>query len=376
MLPIQMVDLKSQHRKLKVQINQAFTEAIEASEFIQGANVLKFEIDLAAYHTIKHCISCGNGTDALQIALMALGLKTGDEVIVPTFSFIATAEAAALLGLKITMVDVDPKTFNLDPIALNEAISNQTKLIIPVHLFGQCCNMEEILSIAKKHNLLVVEDTAQSLGAEYTFSNGHTMLSGTMGNIGITSFFPSKNLGCLGDGGALFTNDDYLAKKIKMTCNHGQEKKYYHELIGVNSRLDSIQAAVLNVKLKYLDHYIKKRQEAASFYDKAFTNHSDIIIHFRNSESYHTFHQYTIQVPADRRDGLKKHLESKNIPSMIYYPIPIHLQKAYQYLGYKKGDFPVAEKLCSTVLSLPMHTELDQEQLNYITENVLNFFKK
>lgn len=374
MIPVQMVDLKGQYEKIKEELDQALAEVFEKCAFIQGPQVRKFESELSAFINTAHCISCGNGTDALQIALMALELKPGDEVIVPAFTYVATAEAAALLGIKIIPADVNPATFNISPQSIGKAITSRTKAVVPVHLFGQCAEMEEILALAEQHGLYVIEDAAQALGARYTFKSGRSGFAGTLGTIGITSFFPSKNLGCYGDGGALFTNDQELAKKIRMIANHGQEKKYYHERIGVNSRLDTLQAAILLVKLKHFPAYIRARQEAAAYYDKLFEGNNYFRIPFRDPASTHVFHQYTIQLEDDRRDALKKHLESAGIPSMIYYPEPVHLQRAYESAEYGRGAFPVAEALAGKVLSLPMHTELNVEQLNYIGEATLRFF--
>ncbi len=373
---IQMVDLQSQYQKIKNEVNDSISEVIESSSFINGPKVKEFQHNLENYLKVKHVIPCGNGTDALQIALMALGLKPGDEVITADFTFIATVEVVALLGLKLKFVDVNPDTFNLDVAQIESAITSATKAIVPVHIFGQSSDMESIMKIAKKHHLHVVEDTAQAIGADYTFSDGTEKKLGTIGTVGCTSFFPSKNLGCYGDGGALYTNDDKLAEKIRQIANHGSKVKYFHDEIGVNSRLDSIQATVLNVKLNYLDDYISARQKAAEYYDNAFKNHPNIRIPFRDEKSTHVFHQYTIKVQNIDRDGLKEFLNSNDIPAMIYYPYPLHLQKAYQYLGYKKKDFPVTEDLSKVVLSLPMHTELTEEQLKYITEKVLEYADK
>ncbi len=364
-----MVDLKSQYEKIKPQIDAAIQQVIDTTAFVKGPITTEFQQNLEKYLGVKHVIPVGNGTDALQISLMALGLKPGDEVIVPTFTFIASAEVIALLGLTPVLVDVDEDTFNASIDAIEKAITPKTKAIIPVHLFGQCADMESILNIAKKHNLAVVEDACQAIGSVYTFSDGHKAQAGCMGNIGCTSFFPSKNLGCYGDGGAIFTNDDELAEQIRIIANHGMKVRYYHDLVGVNSRLDSIQAAVLNEKLKYLDEYIAARQKAAAFYDKAFAGCDKIKTPARYGKSTHVFHQYTLQVKGDR-NALQAALKEKNIPAMIYYPVPLHLQKAYKDERYKSGDFVVSEKLCSCVLSLPMHTELDEEQLVYITETL------
>ncbi len=376
MKQIQMVDLKSQYKEIKSEIDNAIKEVIDSAAFINGSAVKNFSKNLEKYLNVKHVIPCANGTDALQIALMALGLKPGDEVITSDFTFIATVEVVALLGLKLKFVDVDKNTFNLLPEEVEKAINPKTKAIVPVHMFGQNADMEEIMNIAKKHKLFVIEDTAQTIGAEYTFENGKKYKSGTIGTIGCTSFFPSKNLGAYGDGGAIFTDDDELAIKLKQITNHGSKVKYFHDEIGVNSRLDSIQAAILNVKLKYLDKYISARQEAADFYDRAFKNHPKIKIPARDKQSTHVFHQYTIQLSGIDRDALKEHLNSKDIPAMIYYPYPLHLQKAYKYLGYKENDFPITEELSNKVLSLPMHTELSYTQLKYITETVLEYAKR
>ena len=371
MKKIEMVDLKSQYQKIKSDVDFEMQKVIDSAAFVKGAKVVEFQQNLEKYLGVKHVIPVGNGTDALQIALMALGLKPGDEVITPTFTFIATAEVVALLGLTPVVVDVDKDTFNISIDSIKKAITSKTKAIVPVHLFGQNAHMEEILKIARDNNLYVVEDACQSMGSYYIFKDGKKVSSGCMGNIGCTSFFPSKNLGCYGDGGALFTNDDELAAKIKVIANHGMEVRYYHDRVGVNSRLDSLQAAILDVKLKHLDEYIEQRQRAAQFYDNAFINSAKITIPKRSKYSSHSFHQYTIQLEGVDHFEVQKQLKEKGIPSMIYYPVPLHLQKAYRDDRYKEGDFPVAEKLCKTVLSLPMHTELDEEQLNYITTELL-----
>lgn len=365
-----MVDLKSQYDKIKPEINEAIQQVLDSTAFIRGEALSRFAQNLEKYLGVKHVIPVGNGTDALQIALMALGLKPGDEVITPTFTFIATSEVVALLGLTPIVVDVDFDTFNISVENIKKAITPRTKAIVPVHLFGQCAEMEEILKIAHQHNLFVIEDACQSMGAQYVFSNGDKVHSGTMGEIGCTSFFPSKNLGCFGDGGALFTNDDLLAEKIRKIANHGMETRYYHDIVGINSRLDTIQAAILDVKLKYLDKYIVARQKAADFYDNAFKNNPKIIIPKRNPNTMHAFHQYTIKLQEVNRDELQKKLAELQIPAMIYYPVPLHLQKAYKNERYQSGNFPVAEQLCQCVISLPMHTELDEEQLNFISENI------
>ena len=375
MTPIQMVDLQRQYRKIKPEIDAAIQAVIDSAAFVKGAQVEQFARHLEAYTGAKHVIPVANGTEALQIALMALGLKPGDEVITPTFTFIATAEVVALLGLTPVVVDVDWGTMNMSVEAVRKAITKKTKAIVPVHLFGQCADIEPLLALAREHNLYVVEDSAQAIGARYTFSDGHTAQAGTMGNIGCTSFFPSKNLGCYGDGGAIFTNDDELAQKIRVIANHGMTIRYHHDLIGVNSRLDTIQAAILDTKLPHLDDYIAARQRAADYYDRAFAGCDKIIVPERSKNSTHVFHQYTLRIVGADRDALREALTQAGVPAMIYYPIPLHLQKAYQDPRYKQGDFPVAEKLASCVLSLPMHTELDDEQLAFITEQVLNNLK-
>jgi len=369
-----MVDLKNQYLKIKPEIDAAIQEVLESTAFINGPAVKRFQQNLEQYLQVKHVIPCANGTDALQIAMMALGLKPGDEVITADFTYVATAEVIGLLGLTPVLVDVNPSTFDINIEALERNITEKTKAIVPVHLFGQCANMDAIMEIAKKYNLYVIEDNAQAIGAEYTFQNGTHKKAGTIGHIGCTSFFPSKNLGCFGDGGAIMTNDDELAQRCRMIASHGQSKQYVHDVLGVNSRLDSIQAAILDVKLKYLDQYIQARRKAAEYYDRKFSNHPEIIIPARNPNSTHVFHQYTLQIKNGKRDALRAFLQEQGIPSMIYYPIPLHLQKAYQSPRYKKGDFPVTEMLCASVLSLPMHTELREDTLEQITNAVLNFF--
>ena len=370
---IEMVDLKNQYLKIQDQINSGIQEVIESTTFIKGGKVTEFQKHLELYLNVKHVIPVANGTDALQIALMALGLKPGDEVITPTFTFIATAEVVALLGLTPVVVDVDFDTFNISIDSLKKAITPKTKAIVPVHLFGQNADMEEILKIAEENNLFIVEDACQSIGSDYTFSDGRKVKSGCMGDIGCTSFFPSKNLGCFGDGGAIFTNNDELAEKMRAVANHGMVVRYYHDFVGVNSRLDSIQAAVLDVKLNFLDKYAANRQNAAAFYDKAFGDCEKLIIPARSKYSTHVFHQYTLKLVDVDRAALIKYLGEKGIPAMIYYPVPLHLQKAYIDPRYQSGDFPVAEKLCECVFSLPMHTELTKDQLEFITKNVLEF---
>ncbi len=371
---IQMVDLISQYKKIKEEIDKELFSVIESAKFIKGPLVKEFENNLADYLDVKHVIGCGNGTDALQIALMALDLKPGDEVITSDFTFIATVEVIALLGLKPVLIDVYPDTFTLDIQKLKQAITPKTKAVIPVHLFGQAAGMEEIMQIAGENNLYVVEDTAQAIGADYLFPDKKQKL-GTIGDIGCTSFFPSKNLGTFGDGGALFTNDDALAEKIRSITNHGMKVRYYHDFIGVNSRLDSLHAAILKVKLKYLDEYNRARQKAAAYYDRAFKNCKKLIIPARNEKSTHIFHQYTLKIKDADRAGLIEHLKSKNIPAMIYYPVPLHSQKAYKQYGFENADFPITNRLSNEVFSLPMHTELSKEQQDYIIENVLDYLK-
>ncbi len=370
-----MVDLKGQYQKIKTEVDAGIQEVINNTAFINGPAVKEFQADLEAYLGVKHVIPCANGTDALQIAMMALGLKPGDEVITASFTYVATAEVIGLLGLTPVLVDVYPDTFCIDVKAMEKAITPKTKAIVPVHLFGQCADMEAIMQVAKKHNLAVIEDVAQAIGADYTFANGTKVKAGTVGTIGCTSFFPSKNLGCYGDGGAIYTNDEELAKKCKMIAHHGQSVQYVHDVLGVNSRLDTLQAAILKVKLKRLDEYAAARNRAAAHYDKAFAGHAKIKTPFRSKSSTHVFHQYTLQLTGIDRNKLREFLASKDIPSMIYYPIPLHMQKAYASPLYKEGDFPVTEKLCASVLSLPMHTELDEQTLSYISTSVLEFCK-
>lgn len=372
MKPLQMVDLQRQYQKIKPEMDAAIQAVIDSAAFVKGAQVEQLARNLEAYTGAKHVIPVANGTEALQIALMALGLCPGDEVITPTFTFIATAEVVALLGLTPVVVDVEWGTMNMSVEAVRKAITPRTKAIVPVHLFGQCADMEPLLNLAREHHLYVVEDTAQAIGARYTFSDGRTAQAGTMGEIGCTSFFPSKNLGCYGDGGALFTNDDTLAETIRVIANHGMKVRYHHDMIGVNSRLDTIQAAILDTKLPHLDEYIAARQAAADYYDRAFAGNEHILTPERATNSTHVFHQYTLRLVGVDRDQVRARLTEAKVPAMIYYPIPLHLQKAYQDPRYKAGDFPVAEKLAACVLSLPMHTELDDEQLAYITEQVIN----
>lgn len=371
MKKIQMVDLQTQYQNIKEDIDLGIQAVIDSASFIKGAAVSSFQTNLEHYTGAKHVIPVGNGTDALQIALMALGLQPGDEVITPTFTFIATAEVVALLGLTPIVVDVDWDTMNISVEAVKKAITPKTKAIVPVHLFGQCADMEELMAIAKAHNLYIVEDACQAIGSVYRFADGTEKQAGTMGEIGCTSFFPSKNLGCYGDGGAIFTNNDDLAAKMRAIANHGMVVRYYHDIVGVNSRLDSIQAAVLDVKLKHLNEYIAARQKAATYYDNAFVNHPKILVPTRSEKSSHVFHQYTLRLLDVDRDALRAALAEAGVPAMIYYPVPLHMQKAYRDARYQTGDFPVAERLADCVLSLPMHTELDEEQLEYITMQVL-----
>lgn len=376
MKKIQMVDLHSQYLHIKPEIDKGIQDVIDSCIFINGPAVKKFQEGLEKYLGVKHVIPCANGTDALQVSMMALGLQPGDEVITTSFTFIATAEVIALLKLTPVLVDVDPGTFNIDLKAIEKAITPKTKAIVPVHLFGQCAPMEEIIDLAKKHNLFVIEDNCQAIGSDYIFNDGSRKKAGTIGHIGCTSFFPSKNLGCYGDGGAIFTNDDELAKQLRVIVNHGMVVRYHHDVIGVNSRLDSIQAAILHVKLGHLDEYAAKRKAAADFYDKAFANNPRLTTPVRYAKSTHVFHQYTLVTRDFNRQALIDHLLAKEIPAMIYYPVPLHLQKAYLDPRYKPGDFPVTEALSESVFSLPMHTELDDEQLNHIVTSVLEFVNR
>ena len=371
MRKIQMVDLQNQYQEIKEEINQSIQDILTECTFINGPSVKQFQSNLEKYLDVKHVIPCGNGTDALQVALMALDLKPGDEVITTTFTFIATAEVIALLQLIPVFVDVDADTFNIDIEAVKKAITSKTKAIIPVHLFGQCAHMEDLLKIADSHHLYVIEDACQAIGADYCFSNGTRKKAGTIGTIGCTSFFPSKNLGCYGDGGAIFTQSDSLAKKMRGIVNHGMFVRYYHDLVGVNSRLDSLQAAILDIKLKHLDAYIQKRNHAAAFYNQAFANHLNLKTPVIADYTNHVFHQYTLVLQGVDRDKVITYMQDKGIPVMIYYPVPLHLQKAYQDPRYVPGVFPVSESLASQVISLPMHTELDNEQLHYITSHLL-----
>ena len=373
MLKIPMVDLVGQYNKIKPEVDSAIQEILSTAAFINGPHVKSFQENLQKYLGVKHVIPCANGTDALQVAMMALNLEPGDEVITTTFTFIATAEVIALLHLKPVLVDIERDSYNIDPAAVERAITPKTKAIVPVHIFGQCANMEAIMDIARRHNLYVVEDNAQAIGADYTFSDGTVKKSGTIGTIGCTSFFPSKNLGCFGDGGALFTNDDSLAEQIRAVVNHGMKVRYYHDYVGVNSRLDTIQAAVLDIKLKHLDEYIAARQYAAAYYDKAFSVTDKIITPKKSSFTTHVYHQYVMVLNGVDRAKLMQHLQEKGIACAIYYPVPLHEQKAYQDPRYKKGDFPISEYLSENVIALPMHTEFTDEQLNYITTTILDF---
>ncbi|WP_447642033.1 MULTISPECIES: DegT/DnrJ/EryC1/StrS family aminotransferase [Chitinophagaceae] len=373
MRAIQMVDLKSQYHKIKPEVDKAVLEVLESSAFINGKPVQEFSAALAQYLHVKHVIPCANGTDALQISLMALGLQPGDEVITPSFTFIATAEVIALLNYKPVFVDVDKDTFCMNVESLKKAITSKTKAIVPVHLYGHTANMEAIMAIADEHNIPVVEDTAQAIGADYVFSDGHHKKAGTIGKFGATSFFPSKNLGCYGDGGAIFTNDDELAEKAKIIASHGAAKRYYHEVVGVNSRLDTVQAAVLKIKLPLLDSYIEERIRAANYYDNALAASKHIKTPFRAKYCKHVFHQYTIQLEGVDRNGLQEYLQSKDIPSMLYYPVPAHKQEMFSSYGSASIKLPHTDYLTSRVLSLPMHTELDEEQLQYITSTILEY---
>jgi dTDP-4-amino-4,6-dideoxygalactose transaminase len=375
-LNIQMVDLKGQYLKIKDQVDVAINEVINTTQFINGKNVLNFQKELASYLGVKHVITCGNGTDALQIAMMGLGLKPGDEVITPSFTYIATTEVIALLGLKPVFVDCDPNTFNISVKEIEKAITKKTKAIVPVHLFGQSCDMKKIMEIANQHDIFVIEDNAQAIGSDY-YGFSKSKKTGTIGDIGCTSFFPSKNLGCYGDGGALMTNDDELAQRLKMIANHGQSKKYYHDIVGCNSRLDNIQAAILRIKLKELDSYIFNRRKAADYYDKYFSKHDDLEIPKRDKDSNHVFHQYTLKLNKNvNRDELIGYLSSKNIPAMVYYPVPAHQQKMFSKIHSVTNVMDNTELLSKRVISLPMHTELSIHQQNYIIENVFNFLNK
>lgn len=375
MQPIQMVDLKRQYQQIKQEVDAAIHEVIDTASFINGKAVQDFSTSLATYLGAKHVIPCANGTDALQIAMMALDLQPGDEVITPSFTYIATTEVVALLKLQPVFVDVDPKTFCIDPVALEKAITPRTKAIVPVHLYGQSADMEAIMAIANKYGIPVIEDNAQAIGSDFYFSDGRRQKTGNIGTIGCTSFFPSKNLGCYGDGGAISTNSDELAAKMRKIANHGQSVRYYHDIVGCNSRLDSIQAAVLNVKLPRLDAYIDARRKAADFYDQAFAGNSRITVPFRAANNKHVFHQYTLQLEGVDRDGLNKFLAGHEVPSMIYYPVPAHRQQMFATSGGASFVLPVTDWLTERVISLPMHTELDQDQLEFISSKVLEFIQ-
>lgn len=374
-MKIEMVDLKGQYTKIQAEIDAAVLKTIRDASFINGPEVVTFTKNLSTYLGGAHVIPCANGTDALQVAMMALGLEPGDEVIVPSFTYVATAEVIGLLQLKPVMVDVDPIHFNITKANIEQAIGPKTKAIVPVHLFGQCADMEPILALAKEKGLYVIEDTAQAIGAVYTFSDGTQKQAGTMGHIGCTSFFPSKNLGCYGDGGAIYTHDPVLAERIKMVANHGQVKKYVHKYIGVNSRLDTIQAAILDIKLKYLDQYSAARRAAADRYDSLLSGIDGLQTPVRAKNSTHVFHQYTMVIANGKRDALKQHLEAAGIPAMVYYPVPLNEQEAFRTIGAVVGSLNETERLCASVLSLPMHTELTEEQQVFITDTVKSFFK-
>ena len=370
-----MVDLKQQYQKIKTEIDAAVHEVLDSSLFINGPQVQRFANALALYHGSKHVIPCANGTDALQIAMMALDLQPGDEIITPSFTYIATTEVIALLRLKPVFVEVDQKTFCIDVKSIEKAITPKTKAIVPVHLYGQAANMEEIMKIAAAHGLYVIEDNAQAIGCDYYFSDKTSKKTGSIGTIGTTSFFPSKNLGCYGDGGAIMTNDDTLADKLRMVANHGQSKRYYHDVVGCNSRLDTIQAAVLDVKLKYLDEYINARRAVAEYYDNAFARHPKITPPYHASYCRHVYHQYTLILEGVDRNGLNEYLATQGIPSMIYYPVPAHRQKMFASFGSGDTELPVTDWLTERVISLPMHTEMDEEQLQFITSKVLEYIK-
>jgi dTDP-4-amino-4,6-dideoxygalactose transaminase len=376
MIPLQMVDTKTQYQKIKAEVDAAVIAVMESSQFIGGKVVNDFAQNLADYHGSKHVIPCANGTDALQISMMALGLQPGDEVITPSFTYIATVEVAALLHIKPIFVEVDPKTFCIDPVAIEKAITPKTKAIVPVHLYGHAADMEAIMAIAKKNNLFVIEDNAQAIGNVYTFSDGTAKKTGSIGHIGCTSFYPSKNLGAFGDGGAMFTNDDALAEKLRMIASHGQSKRYYHDVVGCNSRLDAMQAAILDIKLKHLDEYIAARQKAADYYDAAFAGNSKITVPFRAANNTHVFHQYTLTLDGVDRDALHQFLADNGVPSMIYYPVPAHRQKMFDSFGGGDYKLDTTDWLTERVISLPIHTELDEEQQAFIAGKVNEFVNK
>ncbi len=371
MHPLQMVDLKRQYIKIKPEIDAAIQNVIDTTAFIGGKDIKDFSTELEAYLGVKHVIPCANGTDALQIGLMALGLQPGDEVITPSFTYMATVEVVALLKLTPVFADVDADTFTLNIDSVRKAITPKTKAIIPVHLYGQCVDMEPLIALAKEHNIPLIEDNAQAIGGSYTFPDGKTVKTGTMGLMATTSFFPSKNLGCYGDGGAMFTNDDALADKLRMIANHGQKVRYYHEMVGCNSRLDSIQAAVLRVKLKHLDEYCDARRAVADHYDNAFKGNANIITPYRAPYSKHVFHQYTLQVKNVNRDEVQTLLTERKVPSMLYYPVPCHKQEMLKDYNTANADLPVTNMLQDCVISLPIHTEMTQEELDYISTNFL-----
>lgn len=376
MRPIQMVDTKTQYLKIKNEVDAAVIAVMESSMFIGGKVVNQFGENLAKYHGSKHCIPCANGTDALQIAMMALGLKPGDEVITPSFTYIATVEVAALLHIKPIFIEVDPKTFCMDPEAIEKAITPKTKAIVPVHLYGQAADMEKIMAIAKKYNLFVIEDNAQAIGNDYTFSDGTVKKTGNIGHIGCTSFYPSKNLGAFGDGGAMFTNDDAIADKLRMIASHGQSKRYYHDVVGCNSRLDAMQAAILDIKLSHLDEYIAARRKAADYYDNAFAGNASITTPYRHPNNKHVFHQYTLTLNGIDRDALHAYLTEQGVPSMIYYPVPAHRQKMFDAFGGSDYKLETTDWLTERVISLPIHTELDEEQQGFIVSKVLEFVNR
>ncbi len=376
MRPIQMVDTKSQYLKIKTEVDAAIQDVLESAIYIGGRPVQDFATNLSSYLGVKHVIPCANGTDALQIAMMALDLQPGDEVITPSFTYIATTEVVALLKLKPVFVEVDPRTFCMDPESVRKAITPKTKAIVPVHLYGQAAPMEKIMQIANEFNLYVIEDNAQAIGADYIFSDGTKKKTGTMGTIGATSFYPSKNLGAFGDGGALFTNDDALAQKLKMTANHGQQKRYLHDLVGCNSRLDSLQAAILNIKLQHLDSYNMARQKVAEYYNNAFADNVKIVTPYVASYSSHVYHQYTLVLNGVDRDGLNSYLSDHKVPSMIYYPVPGHRQKMFASLGLPQQDLSITDWLTERVISLPVHTEMEEDQLAFITNHVLNYINQ
>ena len=376
MHPIQMVDTKTQYLNIKSEVDMAIQDVLDSTAFINGEPVKKLALALSKYLDIKHTIPCANGTDALQIAMMALNLQPGDEVITPSFTYIATAEVIALLKLTPVFVEVDKETFCIDPAAIENAITKKTKAIVPVHLYGQAAHMEKIMEIARKHNLYVIEDNAQAIGCDFTFADGTIKKTGTIGTIGATSFYPSKNLGAYGDGGAIFTEDEGLAKKLNMIANHGQSKRYYHDMVGCNSRLDSIQAAILNIKLARLDAYNQARKKVAAYYDSAFADLPQLSIPARASYSDHVFHQYTLILNGVSRDDLHQHLAENKIPSMIYYPVPAHRQKVFQHFQTEIPSLPITDWLTERVISLPIHTEMNEDQLSYITSTIINFLKK